>query len=93
MLGEYKDSHECYRKAAGMFKKQKDTFGFAYCNCGMGSAARMSFKPEVSVEYYRIAVKNYRKITDEINIAFVLWGYANTLLTAGRLKEAEKLHR
>ena len=93
MLGDFRQSFNCYERAASIFKKQGDRFGFAYCNCGMGSASRMLFKPAKSEAFYKIALLNYRGIKDEVNIAFVLWGYANTLLLSGRLTEAKRRHR
>ena len=92
MLGDFRESFACYRKASAIFRKHGDRFGFAYCNCGMGSASRMLFKPGSSEAFYRTALRNYRGIKDEVNIAFVLWGYANTLMLSGRLREAAARH-
>ena len=91
MLGNFKESFVSYKRASVIFKKQGDRFGFAYCNCGMGSASRMLFRAAVSEKYYKIALKTYRRIEDEVNISFVLWGYANTLMLSGRLLEAAHL--
>ncbi len=92
MLGDFSDSFACYSKASVIFRKHGDRFGFAYCNCGMGSASRMLLKPAKSEAFYKIALLNYRGIKDEVNIAFVLWGYANTLILSGRLTEAKRRH-
>ncbi len=91
MLGSFKESFTSYQRASVLFKKHGDRFGFAYCNCGMGSASRMLFRPSLSEKCYKIALKNYRRIQDEVNISFVLWGYANTLMLSGKIGEAALL--
>ncbi|GEM_PF-1954737 len=91
MLGNFKESFNSYKRASVIFKKHGDRFGFAYCNCGMGSASRMLLRAALSEKYYKIALKNYRRIQDEVNISFVLWGYANSLMLSGRNGKAALL--
>ncbi|MEI6846085.1 MAG: hypothetical protein WCK36_03450, partial [Candidatus Firestonebacteria bacterium] len=93
LRGDFRGYLACYRTANKYFIKNKDTFGRAYSNCGMGSANRMLSNYRLSEKLYKKAEKLYSSFKDEINFSYVLWGHANTLLCLGKFNEAGKLNR
>jgi len=83
-------SLDFYRQALKMFQRDRDPYGIAYGNCGIGNSLRKQGKFKEAVSRYNKSQKLYRKLGDRVNEGYVLWGRATCHKALGESQKAKQ---